>query len=180
VQFLGSADSGIGLPSISKWAKAHAADWKQTRDAGKNQRNTIYAGLTMLQMTMKYEQAKEKAETEEEKHAIDVEYQKELSASFLNILWTTTVIDITSTIHETCQMVLFDTSCENSEVRKDRAKALRVLGDTFTDVVEEHNDIVIGDEKNAQQLYEDAAFAAMLETVKRKDEASFNASFNSK
>merc|ERR1712174_109522 len=95
-----------------------------------------------------------------------------MTESFLNILWTTTVIDITSTIHETCQMVLFDTSVE-THVRKERGEALRVLGDSFSNVAESHHEA----EKDVQQLYEEAAFAAMLETIKRKDEASFNASF---
>merc|ERR1712157_454841 len=110
-----------------------------------------------------------KAETEDEKREIEYEYQKEMAASFLNILWTTTVIDITSTIHETCQMVLFDTSVE-THVRKERGEALRVLGDSFSNVAESHNHEA---EKDVQQLYEEAAFAAMLETIKRKDEASF-------
>lgn len=33
-----------------------------------------------------------------------------------------------------------------------------------------------GEEKNAKELYEEAAFAAMLETMKQKDEATYKAS----
>merc|ERR1719232_1768408 len=102
---------------------------------------------------MQYEKAKANARTDEEKRAIDFEYQQELAESFLNIVWTTTVIDITSTIHETCQMVLFDTSVESS-FRKARAEALRVLGDSFSNIVENHE----LEEKDVSQLYEEAAF----------------------
>jgi hypothetical protein len=79
-------------------------------------------------------------------------------------------VDITSTLYEAIKMVLFDKSVEK-DVLKKRAKGLFKLGETFSACpsVEKEND--------PAELYEEAAFAAMLETVKRKEDSSFQASF---
>ena len=115
-----------------------------------------------------------KATTEEEKEELN---QKLMNASLdvmLRVLWTTTVVDITSTIQETTQMVFFDTSVD-AAVQKDRVAAVKTLGSLWMNMAQP-----VGDDsdavKDARQLYEEAAFAAMLETVKRQDDAA-HASF---
>lgn len=168
VQFLGSLDSGIGMPSISEWAKSHAADWKRSADTKSKQKDTLFAGLSMLQMQLKYQQARSNAKNEEEQRKIDVEFQREMSISVLNVMWTTTVIDITSTLHETCQMVLFDVSID-ADVRRKRGESLKLLGNTLSNIPPPESN---PDDSTTEKLYEEAAFAAMLETIKRKDDAA--------
>ena len=85
----------------------------------------------------------------------------------LRILWTTTVVDITATLHETCKMVFFDQSVD-SDTRKQRAAAVKQLGQVWMSIPEPEDQ----QKKDATKLYEEAAFAAMLETMSRKDEAN--------
>lgn len=171
VQFLGSTESGVGMPSIGSWAKGRQAKMAKSGDKNKNQVETMKAGMTLMQMQQKAQAEMEKAGTEEEKKAIEERLQKEMSASLLNVMWTTTVVDITNTLHETCQMVLFDKSVDK-ETRERRAHGLKALGEVFEGCPEPEQEAGV----DAARLYEEAAFAAMLETIKRKEENSFAAS----
>mmetsp|Transcript_7093 Transcript_7093/g.12831 ORF Transcript_7093/g.12831 Transcript_7093/m.12831 type:complete len:555 (-) Transcript_7093:96-1760(-) len=171
VQFLGSNESGIGMPSIGDWAKGRKAKMTTSGDKSKNQVETLKAGMTMMQMQAKAQAEMEQAKTEEEKKKIQERLQKEMSASMLNVMWTTTVVDITSTLHETCQMVLFDKSVDK-ETRERRAHGLKALGEIFEACPEPEQEADI----DAARLYEEAAFAAMLETIQRKEQQSYAAS----
>ena len=70
-------------------------------------------------------------------------------------------------------MVFFDKAVDKT-IRKKRAEGLKLLGQTFMDCPAPKNET--GEEKNAKEMYEEAAFAAMLETMKQKDESAFRAS----
>lgn len=171
VQFLGSVDSGIGLPSIASWSKSYMAGWERYGSKQKQNREFLYAGLSQAQAAVKFQQAMASATSDSQKEEIEQVYKNEMAETLLNTLWTRTAVDVTGTIHEACQMVFFDQSV-NSSVRKTRGAAIKNLGDIFKNL--ERPD---SDKKDAQTIYEEASFAAMLETVKRKEEATFTASF---
>jgi curved DNA-binding protein CbpA len=171
-RFLGSHDSGIGMPSISKWAKGKAAHLDQGNAKRKNATATMFAGMSLLQMAMKYQAEMQKATTDEEKTKLEAEFQKEYMATMLKIMWTTTAVDITTTIFETCQMVFFDKSVDKG-IRKARGMAVRDLGSVFMETAQVPNDLRAS---VAQKMYQEAAEAALLETIKRKEDAAFHMS----
>ena len=170
VMYDGSADSGQGLPSLEKWAAKQQASLEKTQAANKNKMETIKAGFSMMQVQQELQQKMANAKTEEEKRAIAKELQDKASEVLLRILWTTTVVDITSAIQETTNMVFFDQSVDK-ETRKYRAAAVKSLGQIWMDCPVPAKDG--SEEKDGARLYEEAAFAAMLETVKRRDEAAY-------
>jgi hypothetical protein len=163
-------DSGVGLPSVSKWASAQRAAMKESTDASKNKMDTIKAGMEMMSVQQKFAKEMEAAKTEEEKKAVQAKMEEASGDTLLKILWTTTVVDITAAIHEAAQMLLFDKSVD-TETRLKRAHGLKALGQVFMDcpAPEKSSD----EEKSAAKQYEEAAFAAMVETIKRKEEAAF-------
>jgi hypothetical protein len=175
-QFLGSLDSGVGLPSISRWANAQSAQIKEKQAKNKQAVEALTGGIDMMTLQAQLDKKMQEAQTDEEKAAIKKEMEKAASEAMLKVLWTTTVVDITSTIHEVSQMVFFDQAVD-VKTRKLRAKGLREMGQVFMDCPTSPQDAA-GEKMDAQALYEEAAFAAMLETIKRKEEASFRASGN--
>jgi len=171
-QFLGSWDSGIGMPSISKWAKGKRAKLVSSKAETDSKMEAVKTGLKMMKVGKKAEEEIASAKTEEEKKAIAEVLAKEQLAVSLQIMWTITTVDITSTIHEACQMLFFDKSMKDTSVLKKRAKAVQKLGEAFMACpVPADRD----ENQSASQIYSDAALAAMLETIKRKEEATFSA-----
>eukprot|EP00560_Eucampia_antarctica_P002794 CAMPEP_0197836832 /NCGR_PEP_ID=MMETSP1437-20131217/30178_1 /TAXON_ID=49252 ORGANISM="Eucampia antarctica, Strain CCMP1452" /NCGR_SAMPLE_ID=MMETSP1437 /ASSEMBLY_ACC=CAM_ASM_001096 /LENGTH=587 /DNA_ID=CAMNT_0043443329 /DNA_START=75 /DNA_END=1838 /DNA_ORIENTATION=- len=173
-QFIGSLDSGIGLPSIGMWAASRAATRELIKDTSRRQKKTIFAGLTMLQGHMKLQRELKKATQDDKKRKLEQAFQKEMAEAVLTALWTTTSVDITNSIHTACQMLLFDRTVDNKS-RLIRAKAIKALGDIFLSVEKQINIDDIDTPLDAQEIYEKAAFAALLEIIKRKDEARFDA-----
>jgi len=170
VQFLGSVESGVGMPSISKWAKSKGAKFEEKRKDRKLNMQKLTAGFEMMGKQSEIAKKISKAETEEEKLELQQMLEEAMSHTLLKILWTTTAVDITSTIHETAQLALFDLAVDK-ETRKSRGKGLKELGDIFMECPEPP--MAEGEEeKDARKLNEEAAFAAMLETIKRKEEAA--------
>ncbi len=165
-------DSGVGLPSVAKWAKSHQAALKRSSEDTRNKFKNIHAGIDILTLQAKFQQKLEQAKTDDEKKAIEEEFQTASTATLLNVFWTTTVVDITSTLYEVTQTVFFDQSVDK-ETRKRRAEGVQALGEIFASCPDPPK--VTDQEKDAKQLYEEAAFAAMLETIKRKDEAAHDA-----
>jgi len=161
------------MPSIAKWASSQQARMKKNSAGTKNAMAGLTTGLDMMKIQAEFEQKMKNATTEPEKVKLVQEMGKATAEATLKMLWTTLVVDITSTIHETVQMVFFDQSVDK-KIRKSRAQGLKAMGQTFMDCpLPEKPE---GEqEKDAQKLYEEAAFQAMLETMKRKDEAQFNA-----
>jgi X-domain of DnaJ-containing len=175
IQFIGSAESGIGMPSIGKWAANQKAKLDSKSEKNKNQMETLRTGIGMMGLQQKFMQRMQEASTDEEKAAIQEEMESAMSITMLKILWTTTVVDVTNTLYEAIQMVLFDQSVDKA-TRERRAHGLKKLGEIFMECPEP----VLGEneeEKDAKKLYEEAAFAAMLETIKRKEDAQQTASF---
>eukprot|EP00980_Cylindrotheca_fusiformis_P022951 scaffold9948_cov129-Cylindrotheca_fusiformis.AAC.19 len=174
IQFLGSNESGIGLPSIGKWAEAQKAKRKRKKAGTKNQVESFMASLDAMELSEEYKRKIEAAKTSEEKAELQREFEEATQAIMLRLIWTTTAVDITSTIHETCQMTFFDQSVDK-ETRKQRAHAVKKLGLIFQACPEPEKTM-----EDAKNLFEEAALAAMVETVKEKDEAAFSASFRNK
>jgi hypothetical protein len=172
VQFLGSADSGLGLPSIAKWADGRKAGNRMAKAGTKNQWETMMATMDAMKVQAEYQAKLESATSDEEKRKLEMEMANATTSIMLRIIWTTTTVDIMSTLHEACQMVFFDQSVEK-DVRKLRAQAVKKLGETFLSVPEP--DLPEGKKKDAKSLFEEAAMAATLETIKRKDEATYQA-----
>ena len=162
-------ESGIGMPSIGKWAEARSAQAKKAKAGNKNQFETLMATMDAMKIQAEYKQKMADAKTDDEKATLEREMAMATQAIMLRVIWSTTVVDITSTIHETCQMVFFDQSA-SKETRERRAHAVKNLGIIFQEVPEPE------DRKDAKTLYEEAAMAAMLETIKRKDEEAHAAS----
>jgi curved DNA-binding protein CbpA len=168
IMFEGSNEGGQGLPNVSKWAAAQKANMDTKNAANKNKMETMKASIDMMKVQMKLKQKLADATTDEEKEQINIELQEASVGILLRVLWTTTVVDITSTIYETCQMLFYDQSVDK-ETRKLRAKAIKALGKIWTETPDPDGGTKT---KDAKELYEEAAFAAMLETVKRKDAAT--------
>jgi hypothetical protein len=172
LQFLGSANSGIGLPSIAKWADGKKAKHRMAKAGSKNQWETMMATVDAMKVQAQFQEKLRSAKNEDEMKALSSEMADATTSVMLRIIWTTTTVDIMSSIHEACQMVFFDQSVEK-EHRKLRAQAVKKLGEIFQSVAESHS--ASGDNKDAKALFEEAAMAATLETIRRKDEATFEA-----
>lgn len=171
LQFLGSNDSGIGFRSVGKWAKGKKATSKLGFTKTKNAFQTLAAGLESAKVQSEYENKLEAAALDEEKtEQLKQERDNASIEIMMKIIWTNTSVDITSTIHETCQMVFFDQSV-TKEIREMRAKAVQKLGTIFRASVAPPVD-----SDCHRKLFEDATLAATVETIKRKDEkADINA-----
>jgi len=166
VQFLGSWDSGIGMPSIRDWAKKQSEGLKVGTQTFKKKVSDIGGNKDKVSLHHQVSTAIEKSEgdSELEEVAMNVLKKSHLQESALNLLWQQTVVDITSTIHEAAQMVLNDHNV-SKEVRKARAKALEVCGQTF-----EKAKRASGESVPVQQLeLQTVAFHAVLDTVWRQE-----------
>merc|ERR1711862_1011694 len=131
----------------------------------------LKAGMTTQEIIIKAQKDMEQCKTDEERQKVQAQLEEDIANSMLNVIWTTTVVDITVTLHETCQMVLFDKSIDK-DIRKMRGIALKKLGETFSSAKSADG---IEKTKTAQDLYEEAALAAMLDTVAKKEHAAYNA-----
>ena len=141
---------------------------EKSADTSKAKRDGLIAGMKVMTMQQKAAQELAEAKTEEERREKEAAMEQAQIFGMLNVMWTTTVVDITTTIHEVAQMVLHDQSVDK-DTRKRRAYGLKHLGEIFMECKgpEESNQ-----PEDAKKLYEEAAFAAMLETIKRKEEAA--------
>mmetsp|Transcript_12868 Transcript_12868/g.18904 ORF Transcript_12868/g.18904 Transcript_12868/m.18904 type:complete len:540 (-) Transcript_12868:1856-3475(-) len=166
VRFLGCTDSGIGMPSITSWAKNRQAYVQKEQAKTGNAYALVRGGLDMMSLQAKFAKKRAEAKTDEERAAVDKELEEAASMTMLKVLWTITSIDISSTLFETTQMLLHDASVKDKDIRKQRANALEALGQVFMDCPDPR----AGEGKDAKQLYEDAAHAALLEVIKKKEE----------
>lgn len=81
-------------------------------------------------------------------------------------------------MHEVCQMIFFDQSVDK-DIRKRRAHGVKKLGEIFQAMPEPPVATTEGGKKTARAMFEEAALAATIETIKRKDEASHTAAYGS-
>ena len=173
-QFIGSLDNGLGMPSIGKWAKSKKASAKRRQERSKNQMEMLMGAMDAMKVQSEFQAKMQQAQNDGERMKLQKEMEEAQQNTMLKVIWTTTVVDITSTIHETCQMVFFDTS-ESKDVHLRRAHAVKNLGQIFQAVPEPP--VPEGGKKAARELFEEAALLAAVETMKRKDEAAHAASF---
>ena len=165
--YQGSKDSGQGLPSVSAWAARQKAILDKKQNENKNTMGGVKAGIDMMKLQAELMAKMQEATTVDEREALEKELNDAAMGIMLRVLWTTTVVDVTSTIYEVTHMVFFDQDVPK-ETRWQRSEAVKALGSAFMAAPRpEHK----GDQ-DLKQMYEDAAFAAMLETVKRRDAAS--------
>lgn len=176
VQFLGSFESGIGMPSISRWAtRQHQALTFHGMTHAKKVEN--FAG-DVKEISVEHEAKKGIApsltpgggEIFENDSGVTAELFESIGKDVLEMLWTRTVVDVINTIHEACQMVLFDADL-NDETRKLRGEGLEVLGEIFQNA--DYGQSTETEESEAS--YEEIAFYAVLDTIRKQEIASRNA-----
>lgn len=92
VQFLGSRESGLGMPGVTKWAEAQQAKNKKKSAAKKNQFQTMMASLDAMKIQMEYQQKIAQATSDEEKMAMQREMEDATQEIMLKVIWTTTVV----------------------------------------------------------------------------------------
>lgn len=92
VQFLGSLESGLGMPSIGKWAEGRQAAAKGKQASKKNQFKTMMASLDAMKIQMEYQEKIAKARTDGDKMALQQEMEEAIQDVMLRIIWTTTVV----------------------------------------------------------------------------------------
>ncbi len=172
-QFLGSKDSGLGIPSIGKWAKGRVASAKKATANSKNKWDAQTAQMDIVMVQAQYQKMMETATSDLEKLKLQRDMETAAANNMMRMIWHTTSVDITSTIHETCQMAFFDQSVDK-KIREMRAKAIKRLGKIFRECTPPPSRVE-GGRMNAKVLFEEAAMAATMETMKRKDESSHNA-----
>lgn len=151
---------------MSKWAERQKATMDKKAYSNKNKMETLKAGIDMLKLQQEAQMKLQSAATDEDKQRITQELEEHSAGILLRVLWTTTVVDITSTVYEVTHMVFFDQSV-GKDTRLARSEAVKALGEIWMNRPAPAGDNE--EEKDAKKLYEEAAFAAMLETVKRKD-----------
>ena len=134
----------------------------------------LMGAMDAMKVQAEFQQKMQQAQNDGEKMQLQKEMEEAQQNTMLKVIWTTTVVDITSTIHETCQMVFFDKSVDK-KVHAQRAHAVKNLGQIFQAVPEPP--VPEGGKKDARHLFEEAALAATVETMKRKDEAAHEAAY---
>jgi X-domain of DnaJ-containing len=159
-------DSGVGLPAMTTWARKQRNDVTQavkqsglnlSKIAGDMDLNTVRSTIAASEFAHK---------TKHEQKQLRKELDAELRGNLLRSMWKTTVLDITNTIHETTQMVLFDQSVPR-DTRRKRAEGLEILGDILSRQKRPPGPNFAAD---GQLAYEEVAFSAMLETCVRKEQ----------
>jgi hypothetical protein len=167
VQFLGSLDSGIGMPSISKWAKRQVETTKVTTKIVSAKVKNVGGDQERISFNKNVGTAIDKSvgDADLEEVALDILKKSHLQAKAIGMLWTQTVVDITTTLHEVAQMVLHDQNV-TADVRKKRGEAMFAMGEIFQKA--EGKSLPIPE----QEGLEEVAFHAMLDTVWRQETAS--------
>ncbi len=166
VKFLGSIDSGLGMPSIAEWTAKQHAKMQQSQDTNSFQLDTLKGAFSMLETQEQLMAEFAAAITEEEKKAIQDKMVDNVKTTLLQVLWTATAVDITSTLYEVVTLVCFDHAVDKA-TREKRAEGIKALGQIFMDCPAKEDG-----KGSAEQLYQEAAFAAMVETIMKKEEAS--------
>ena len=165
IHFLGSLESGVGsgvgMPSISRWAKKQNNAMKMGTNKVIEKTRLIGGNVENREMHLHVSTAIQKSAGDEELEevAMDALKKSNLHKTAMDLLWQQTVVDITSTVKEAAQMVLNDQSVAPT-VRKARAEGLEVCGGIF-EKSERNTDRCTYNERGLEQV----AFHAMLNTV---------------
>ena len=159
------------MPSIADWAARQKANMQKRNDTSNAKLDTLRTGLTMMKLQQDLQKELDEAQTDEEKQIVQEKLEAAMSSTLLTVLWTQTTVDITTTIYEVVKMVCFDHAVHKT-LREKRAHGIKVLGEIFMECPAPTIDGGKAEETDAKKLYEEAAFAAMLETIKKKEEAA--------
>jgi X-domain of DnaJ-containing len=164
-QFLGSLESGIGMPSIARWARKQRISLERTAEQTAKKVEAFAVG------NAKEAKLQDEANLLLLQDATDEEAFERIGKEMLAVMWTRTAVDVASTIHEVSQMVLFDQDL-NPETRKLRGHALEDLGQIFQTASCRRSD----EDIQTQGDFERIAFYAVLETIRNQEMATRNAS----
>jgi hypothetical protein len=159
---------------MTTWAK------KQRNDVAQAVKKTTFnfsniAGdmdLTAVRSTIVASEFAHK--TKQEQTQLRKELDVQLRGNLLRSMWKTTVLDITNTLHEAIQMILFDQSV-SKDIRRKRAEGLQLLGDIMSRQKRPEGPNFAAD---GQLAYEEVAFSAMLETCVRKEQLACGAPYD--
>mmetsp|Transcript_31922 Transcript_31922/g.52673 ORF Transcript_31922/g.52673 Transcript_31922/m.52673 type:complete len:539 (+) Transcript_31922:152-1768(+) len=168
IQFLGSVDSGLGMPSMTDWAKKQYSSLKEGTESSAFQMSHMAGSSdeTVVKSAINCSEYVDKSP--EEQKELQRKLQQEVRYNFVRSMWTTTVLDITNTVHEAAQMVLFDHAVDKA-TRLKRGEGLKLMGEIFAAQPRPEGPNFAMD---GQLAYEEVAFSAMLETCVRKDQWS--------
>ncbi|GMI17637.1 hypothetical protein TrLO_g4458 [Triparma laevis f. longispina] len=179
-QFLGAFDSGIGTPSIQAWAKSWRAGHRERKVERKAKISALTSAFKSAKVSAKASADRAAAQDDHARKDVDAKLQHDAIPHVVNIFWSTTVCDITATLHEVCEKVLFDHAVTVNR-RKARANALLSLGAEFTNVViqssssKSHNLPEHPDFSEAEAVFQEATLQAQLETIRRAEEKTAGA-----
>jgi hypothetical protein len=163
-QFLGSLESGVGMPSIARWARKQRITTERMIQATAEKMGAFVA------RSAREKKLQDEANLLLLEEATDEETFDRIGKDALDVMWTRTAVDVANTVHEASQMVLFDQDL-NPETRKRRGLALEALGQVFQSADFRKPDESI----HAQSEYERIAFYAVLETIRNQEIAANNA-----
>lgn len=129
---------------------------QQKASTAKNKFATLKAGVKVLKTVASTEQDVTAATSEQHAAELRAKQQHEMLPHVIDALWSTSAVDIESTLRHVCSKTLHDASASRPR-RAARAKALALLGDTFARVAPETN---ARDQDDVQVLIENAIRAA--------------------
>ena len=137
----------LGLRSTGVTMQQKASKWK-------NKFTALKAGVSIFSSVQSSEAEVQKAENEQRANELRTKQQQDVLPHILSALWSTTSVDIESTLRHVCFKVVHDASVAPPR-RARRAEALLLLGKMFQRTTS--NDI---DAKDAASALEDALRAA--------------------
>jgi len=129
---------------------------QQKASTAKNKFATLKAGVKVLKTVASTEQDVTAATSEQHAAELRAKQQQDILPHVIDALWSTSAVDIESTLRHVCSKTLHDASASRPR-RAARAKALALLGDTFARVAPETN---ARDQDDVQVLIENAIRAA--------------------
>lgn len=165
------------MPSISRWAKKQMAGIKVGGNKIIDKTVKVGGNKAQRDFTAQVSKAIDKSSGDEEleEMAMDLMIKSsQLQQKAIDLLWQETVVDITSTVKETAQMVLNDQSVL-PDIRKARAQGLECLGSIFENFERTGEPSTLPDSvKQKRDELEKVAFHSMLDTVWRQEVSERN------
>ena len=122
----------------------------------KNKFAALKAGINVVREVQSTEHDIAGATSEQHATELRAKQQQDILPHVIDALWSTSAVDIESTLRHACSKTLHDASASRPR-RAARAKALHLLGDTFSRVAPETN---ARDHGDVQVLIENALRAA--------------------
>lgn len=164
LQFLGSTESGVGAPTVQKWAQRQKVSWMLSSAATAHTMETFAGNVHKVKLKHEASAKMKLATSKTEQESLTAELYRHIGRDVLTMMWDRTSMDVMNTIHEASQMVLFDQDL-NKETRKARGEGLEVLGTIFQKAKNEQSD----ESQEQQKQYEQLAFYAVLDTIRKQE-----------